>query len=135
MRVEFDLETELSPEEVYRYFETPECWPDLFTAFAAAHTNEDGWTKVPIHRSPFVLTARNTRVDAPNTAQWVLRGFWSGNGAVALSVTGTGTRIVGFEEVRPPLLLRLGGILERWAEPRFTAVWETGWRQIRRIET
>lgn len=134
MNLEFDLVTDMPPEEVYAYFETPQNWPGLFTAFGAASETTNNWVKVPIRRSPFTLRTRVTMAVPPQKVAWGMRGFWSGRGEVRLEPIPGGTRITGFEKVSPPWLLGWGGLLERWAAPRFAAVWESGWRRIRRRE-
>lgn len=134
MQLDFDLCTDLAPEEVYAFFRTPHDWPRLFNAFESAEERPDGWVRVPIRRSPFVLIAKNTAVEENRTVAWKLRGFWSGRGEIHLEAIPNGTRITGFEKVSPPRLLGWGGLWERWAAPSFSAVWESGWRQIRRRE-
>ena len=134
MNLDFDLLTDLSPKEVYACFETPIEWPGLFTAFGTATEGKDRWVHVPIRRSPFSLQARITTADPHVRVAWDLRGFWSGRGEVRIEAVPKGSRITGYEKVAPPRLFGWGGLLERWAEPRFAAVWESGWRRIRRGE-
>jgi hypothetical protein len=132
MNLDFDLLTDLTPEEVYDYFKSPHEWPRLFPAFGPASDRKDRWVKVPIRRSPFSLTAQITTAAPYVKVTWDLRGFWKGRGEVRFDSIPGGTRITGCEKVTPPRLLGWGGLLERWAEPRFAAVWESGWRKIRR---
>ena len=132
MRLEFDVVTDLTPAQVYDFFWTPHNWPRLFTAFDEATNYKDGWVRVPIRRSPFSLTAKVTKTKHNTHVAWKLHGFWEGRGEINLQDLQDGTRITGFEKVRPPRLLGWGGMLERWAEPRFAEVWESGWRRIRR---
>jgi hypothetical protein len=132
VKVEFDLLTDLSLEEVYAFFRTPHDWPRLFTAFGHNTPEKNRWVKVPIARSPFALRARISTAVPHETVTWDLRGFWRGRGEIRLEPIPGGTRITGYEKVSPPRLLGWGGILERWAGPRFAAIWESGWRQIRR---
>ncbi len=135
MRLEFDVITDHTPDQVYAYFETPHDWPRLFTAFETASDRKNGWVRVPLRGSPFSLIAKVTSRE-PNTAvTWDLNGFWNGHGEIQLEALPRGTRITGYEKVSPPRLLGWGGLLQRWAEPRFAAVWESGWRRIRRDET
>ncbi len=132
MRLDFDLQTDLSPEDIYSYFRTPHDWPRLFTAFGPAEEDDDGWVRVRIRHSPFALSAKNITTEENQSATWDLRGFWKGRGEIHLTPIPNGTQITGFEKVSPPRLLGWGGLFERWAAPSFAAVWESGWRQIRR---
>jgi hypothetical protein len=134
MRLEFDVETRLPPAEVYDFFKTPADWPLLFPAFGEASRRDDGWFTVPIHRSPIPLVARNTVDEADRRVAWDLRGFWNGDGEVRFEATASGTRVTGHEEVNLPRLLGLGALLEKWAKPRFAAVWEGGWRRLRKMD-
>ena len=131
MRLEFDVETRLPPERIYDFFETPADWPQLFPAFGEASRRDDGWFNVPMHRSPLPLVARNTADEPGRRVAWDLAGFWKGDGEVRFEKTATGTRITGHEEINLPRLLGLGTLIEKWAEPRFAAVWEGGWRRLR----
>lgn len=134
MRLEFDVATRLAPDQVYAFFETPADWPRLFPAFREARAAGDGWTKVPMHRSPIPLVARNVADEPGRRVAWDLRGFWKGDGEVRLAATSDGTRVTGHEEINLPRLLGLGTLIERWAEPRFAAVWEGGWRRLRNMD-
>ncbi len=132
MRLDFDIATDLAPGQVYEYFCTPNEWPRLFPAFGEAIELQDGWVKVPIRKSPFALIAKVTVAEPAQRVAWELRGFWKGRGEIQLQDLQDGTRLTGYEKVAPPRLLGWGGLLQRWAEPRFAAIWETGWRRIRR---
>ncbi|MDJ0496711.1 MAG: hypothetical protein QNJ89_02700 [Acidimicrobiia bacterium] len=133
MRLEFDVPTALSPEEVRDFFKTPSDWPRLFTAFRPATLRKDGWTTVPIRRSPIPLVAKIT-VDEPGRVAWKLRGFWKGDGEVRFEAVADGTRVTGYEQIDLPRLLGLGRLIARWAEPRFALVWESGWRRLRKMK-
>ena len=132
MRLEFDVFTALPPEQVYDFFKTPLDWPRLFTAFGPATERNDGWTTVPIRRSPIPLIARIT-TDEPQRVAWDLRGFWRGDGEVRFEDIARGTRVTGYEQIEVPRLLGLGRLIEKWAEPRFALVWESGWRRLRKM--
>lgn len=134
MRLDFDVATRLSPEQVYAFFKTPADWPRLFPAFGEVSVRDDGWFTVPMHRSPVPLIAKNTVDDPGRRVAWDLRGLWKGDGEVRFELTGDGTRVTGHEEVTLPRLLGLGSQLEKWAQPRFAAVWEGGWRRLRKME-
>ena len=134
MRLEFDVATRLTPDEIYDFFRTPAEWPRLFPAFGAVSVGDDGWFKVAMHRSPFPLVAKNTADEPGQRVAWDLRGFWKGDGEVRFEATAAGTRVTGHEEINLPRLLGVGALLERWAEPRFAAAWEGGWRRLRRME-
>ena len=133
MRLEFDVTTRLSPEQVYDFFRTPADWPRLFPAFGQATTRGDGWFSIPMRRSPIPLIAKNTVAEPGKRMAWDLRGFWKGDGEVRFDAIATGTRVTGHEEVILPRLLGFGTLLERWTQPRFAAVWEGGWRRLRKM--
>jgi hypothetical protein len=126
MRLEFDVPTALPPEQVHDFFKTPLDWPRLFTAFRPAEARDDDWTTVPIRRLPLPLIARIT-TDEPDRVAWDLRGFWQGDGEVRFHGSAEGTRVTGHEEIDVPHLLGIGRLIEKWAEPRFALVWESGW--------
>ena len=132
MRLEFDVVTDLMPEEVYSYFRTPHDWPRLFPAFGDAREYKDGWVRVPIRQSPFALTAKVTMARPHSCVAWTMRGFWRGRAEIRLTDLQDGTRITGFEQVASPRMLGWDRTIEHWAEPRFADVWESGWRRIRR---
>jgi hypothetical protein len=134
MWLDFHVATRLPPEEVYDFFRTPADWPRLFSAFGDVSVRDDGWYTVPMHRSPIPLVAKNTADRPGERVAWDLRGFWKGDGEVRLEATATGTRVAGHEEVNLPRLLGLGALLDKWAEPRFAAVWESGWRRLRKMD-
>jgi hypothetical protein len=134
MRLEFEVETRLPPEQIYAFFKTPADWPRLFPAFGEATVRDDGLYRVPMHRSPIPLVAGNTTNEPGRKVAWDLVGFWKGDGEVRFEATAAGTRVTGHEEISLPRLLGLGSLLERWAEPRVAAVWEGGWRRLRRMD-
>ncbi len=131
MRIDYDLITTLSAEDAYDIFRTPANWPRLFTAFGEPATARNGWVRVPIRRSPFALKAKVTTAEPFGLVAWQIRGFWHGHGEVHIERADAGTRIRGYEKITPPRMLGWSGLIQRWAQPRFEAVWESGWRQIR----
>lgn len=133
MRLEFDVVAALPPEAVHDFLKTPSDWPRLFTAFRPVTLRKDGWTTVPIRRSPIPLIAKIT-TDEPRRVAWDLRGFWKGDGEVRFEDIGEGTRITGYEQIDLPHFLGLGRLIEKSAEPRFGVVWESGWRRLRKME-
>ncbi len=65
--------------------------------------------------------------------EWEFRGFWLGDGLVELEETESGVIIRGYEDVSPRGLWWLAPAAERlFLEARFRAVWEGGWRRLRR---
>ncbi len=133
MHIEFDETTVLPPSAIYDYMKTPGDWPRLFGAFGEVTDRGDGWFTVPMRRSPIPLTTRITAAEPDRYVAWEFRGFWKGTGETRLEAVGEGTRITGYETIHLPALLGLGRSLERVLEPRFVAVWESGWRRLHRI--
>jgi hypothetical protein len=133
MKIEFEEEFAISAREAYGYFRTPADWPRLFPAFAGAVERGDGWYAVSFRGFPFPLVTRITRDDPGTGVEWTFSGFWSGEGRVELEETARGTIIRGYEVVSPRGLWWLGPAAERlFLEARFRAVWEGGWRRLRR---
>jgi hypothetical protein len=132
MHFEFDETIQLPPDAVYDYFKTPRDWVRLYGAFGEVTDRGDGWFAVPMRRSPFPLIARMTVTEPDTRAAWDLRGFWKGHGDIHLEAVGDGTRIAGHETVNIPRMLGLGPLLEKRIEPQFVAVWESGWKRLRK---
>jgi hypothetical protein len=132
MHFEFDETVQLSPDVVYDYFKTPRDWVRLYGAFGEIKDRGDGWFAVPMRRSPFPLVARMTVTEPDTQAAWDFKGFWKGHGEVHLATIDGGTRVTGHETVTIPRLLGLGPLLEKRIEPQFVAVWESGWKRLRR---
>lgn len=63
---------------------------------------------------------------------WDFRGFWRGDGALQFVETPAGTRITGHETITIPGPRVVAGPVERSLEPGFAAVWEGGWRRLRK---
>ncbi len=133
MRIDFEEEFAIAADEAYGYFRTPADWPRLFPAFAGTSERGDGWYAVSFRGFPFPLVTRITRDEADACVEWTFSGFWIGEGRVELEETARGTIIRGYEVVSPRGLWWLGPAVERWLlEARFRAVWEGGWRRLRR---
>lgn len=135
MKLEFDHRFALPAEEVFSYFRTPRDWTRLFGLAGEVEETPDGWTRVPLHRFPFPLVARNVEVEPPHRARWVFRGFWRGEGAVRISQADGGVRVRGYEEIAVRWLGPLSWLVEKaYLEKGFRAVWEMGWRRLRKAE-
>lgn len=133
MHIEFNETTTLSPGEVYDYMKTPADWPRLFGAFGEVTERGGGWFAVPMRRSPIPLVTRITIAEPDQHAAWEFRGFWKGTGEVRLEAIEGGTLLTGYETIHLPGPFGLGRLLEKLIEPRFVAVWESGWRKLHRI--
>ncbi len=132
MHFEFDEMIQLPPDVIYDYFKTPQDWVRLYGVAGEVKDRSDGWFAVPMRRSPFPLVARMTVTEPDTRAAWDLRGFWKGHGDIHLEAVGDSTRITGHETVNIPRMLGLGPLLEKRIEPQFVAVWESGWKRLRR---
>ncbi|MDJ0924043.1 MAG: SRPBCC family protein [Acidimicrobiia bacterium] len=132
MQLEFREEIPLSPAEIYGFMRSPRDWTRLYGSFGEIEDRGDGWYAVPLRRSPFPLVARIVEDVPEQRVAWELSGFWRGHGEINLEPGEHGTRITGQETVRIPNLLGIGRVLEaRFFEPRFRAIWESGWRRLR----
>jgi hypothetical protein len=134
MRVEFSEEIPVSPAKVYSFLRTPREWPRLYGSFGEVEDRGHGWYAVPLQGSPFPLVARIVEDVPARRVVWELSGFWRGHGEVHLAPSPIGTLVTGQETVQIPHLLGIGPILERRVlQPRFQAIWNSGWRRLRRI--
>lgn len=133
MLISFDEELHLPVEDVYPYFRSPRDWPRLYGTFGDVEERGGGWFAVPLRAFPFPLVARIT-VDEPlRRVAWEFKGFWSGNGEVAFGPAAGGVTVKGYERISIRPLPWLSPLLERlFLERRFKAVWESGWRRLRR---
>lgn len=133
MLLEFSEEFELPVEDVYPYFRTPRDWPRLYGRFGEVEDRGEGWYAVPLKGFPFPLVARMTGDEPLRCVRWEFKGFWRGAGEVSFSTTPGGVRVQGYERISVRPLLWLSPLVERlWLEKRFRAVWESGWRRLRR---
>ncbi|MBT8461865.1 MAG: hypothetical protein KJO44_05010 [Gemmatimonadetes bacterium] len=133
MLVEFNEEFGVPVDEAYEYFRTPMHWPQLFSAFGEARDLGDGRYEVPFRGFPFPLVTRLTRNEPMERVEWTFEGFWQGDAQVILKATPGGVAINGYERISPRRLYLLAPLAERlFLEKRFRAVWESGWRRLRR---
>ena len=133
MRVEFDEEFGVPVEQAYEYFRTPMNWPRLFGAFGEAKNRGDGSHAVPFKAFPVSLVTRITTDEPLQRVEWTFDGFWVGDGQVVFEPTTRGVVIRGYEQVSPRGLRLLAPLVEHlFLEKRFRAVWESGWRRLRR---
>ena len=133
MRIEFDETVPVSVAAAYSFFRSPRDWIRLYGAFGEVRDVGDGWFRVPLRRFPFPLVARITRDEPNRSVRWELRGFFRGQGQVSLESSADGVRITGFEEVTTPLPRRAAWIERRLLEPRFRAIWASGFRRLPRV--
>jgi hypothetical protein len=134
VKIEFCEEIPLPPAEIYRYLRSPRDWVELYGSFGEVEARGEGWYAVPLRRWPFPLVARVTEQVAERRVAWELTGFWTGHGEIVLEPSGQGTLVSGQETVRIPRLLGIGRMLERRIfEARFRAIWDSGWRRLRRM--
>lgn len=129
MHLDFDETYSISPHEAYDFCKTPADWPRLFGAFTRVTDRGHGWYAVWIRRTPVPLIAKITIDEPDRHVAWDFLGFWRGDGAVQFEPTEAGTRITGHESIALPRPLRF---MERFLEPGFAAVWEGGWRRLRK---
>ncbi len=135
MHLDFREEIPLPASEIYSYMRTPEDWTRLYGSFGEVQDRGDGWFAVPMRRSPFPLLTRITTDEPEQRVAWEFRGFWKGDGEINLSPSGDHTLVTGHETVAMPRLLGIGPLLERRVlEPSFKAIWESGWRRLRRMK-
>lgn len=133
MLLEFNEKFDLPVEDVYPYFHTPKDWPRLYGSFGEVEDRGGGWYRVPLKRFPFPLVARMTRDEPLRSVRWEFRGFWRGDGEVSFSPTPGGVTVQGYERLAVRPLLWLSPLVERlFLEKTFRAVWESGWRRLRK---
>lgn len=134
MHLEFHEEIPLSASEIYSYLRTPADWTRLYGSFGEVEDRGDGWFAVPMRRSPFPLLTKITTDEPERRVAWEFRGFWKGSGEVTLTPSRGNTLVAGYETVAIPRMLGVGSFLEhRFLEPRFKAIWASGWRRLRRM--
>ena len=134
MLYEFREQIPLTTDEIYDFMRSPQDWARLYGAFGTVEDRGDGWYAVPMKRSPFPLVARITENEPGRRVAWRFRGVWRGHGEVNLEPLTDGTLVTGFESISIPRLLGLGPVIERRIlERQLRAVWESGWRRLRRM--
>lgn len=135
MLIRFDHEFALPVEQVDAYFRTPADWPRLFGFAADVRELGDGWYSVPLRRFPFPLVTKYLEHRPNDRARWIFRGFWRGQGEVRLTPTPGGVRVEGHEQIAIRWLFFLSPVVERlFLERGFHAIWESGWRRLRKLE-
>ena len=133
MRIDFREKFALPVAEIYGYFRTPADWARLYGLAGQVRELGDGWFAVPLHRFPFPLVARNTQTTANEHVHWTFRGFWKGEGDVRFEPRPGGVVVVGYEIISMRWLPGLTRLIEKAVlERRFRAIWELGWRRLRR---
>lgn len=132
MHLDFDETFPITPAEAYRWCETPQNWPGLFGAFTKVTDRGDGWYAVWIRHTPLPLITKITVAIPHERVAWDFRGFWRGDGALRFAETPAGARITGHETITIPGPRLVAEPLERSLEPGFAAVWESGWRRLRK---
>ncbi len=135
MRIEFDEEFALSIEEVFDYFRTPADWVRLYGSAGRVEDRGDGWLAVPLQKFPFPLVAKVTEFEENRFVRWIFRGFWHGSCEVVFVDTPRGVAIRGYEDITPRGLGFLANPFEKlYLERNFRAIWELGWRRLRKAE-
>lgn len=135
MLISFDEEFELPVETVYGYLRSPRDWPRLYGSFGEVEDRGGDWFAVPLRAFPFPLVARMTADEPLRRVAWEFREFWRGEGEVSFEKTPGGVRVKGYERISIRPLLFFSPLVERlFLERRFRAVWDSGWRRLRKQE-
>lgn len=135
MIIRFDERFALPVEEIHSYFQTQADWIRLYGFAGRVEDRGDGWFAVPLQSFPFPLVAKITALEPNARVHWTFRGFWRGDGEVRFSVTDGRTRVEGFERISIRCLSVLSPLVEKpFLESRFRALWERGWRRLRKRE-
>ncbi len=135
MIIRFHEEFRLPVDEVFSYFRSPEDWTRLYGSFGTVCALGHGWVSVGLRRFPFPLVARMTTVEPSRLARWEFRSFWKGEGEVRFEPTADGVLVEGFERISVRWLAFLSPLVEAlFLETRFRAIWDLGWRRLRRAE-
>jgi hypothetical protein len=136
MLIRFSDDFALPVEEVFQYFATPADWVRLYGFAGEARDLGAGWFAIGLKGFPFPLVARVTELEANRRVCWSFRGFWRGEGEVRFMPAPGGTRIEGYERIAVRWLFLLSPIVEKLLlERRFRAIWQLGWRRLRRRES
>jgi hypothetical protein len=136
MEYRFEQTFALPIDEVFSYFRTPADWTRIFGLAGEVEDRGDGWYAIPLKSFPFPLVARNTVVEATEHVHWVFRGFWRGEGDVTFTGSDDHVTVRGYEKVSVRWLFFLSPIVEKLIlERRFRAIWEHGWRRLRKAES
>lgn len=134
MRITFSERFALPVDEVFSYFASPADWSRLY-GFSGVRDRGSGWYAVGIRGFPFPLVARTTRVEPNRLVRWTFRGFWRGDGEVRFTSSPGAVLVEGHEEIAVRWLFFLSPLVERlFLESRFRAIWQLGWRRLRKRE-
>ena len=135
MRITFNERFRLPVSEVCQYFGTPADWTRLYGLAGEPVDLGDGWYAIGLKGFPFPLVARNTDHEPEKLVRWVFRGFWRGRGEVRFEPVSDGVVVSGFEEIAVRWLFFLSPLIEKaLLERRFRAIWDIGWRRLRKRE-
>jgi hypothetical protein len=134
MRIAFSERFALPVGEVFSFFASPADWSRLY-GFSGVRNLGSGWYAVGIKGFPFPLVARTTLVEPNSLVRWTFRGFWRGDGEVRFTSSPGSVLVEGYEEIAVRWLFFLSPLVERlFLESRFRAIWQLGWRRLRRRE-
>ncbi len=135
MIIHFCEEFKLPVEEVFSYFETPADWARLYGFAGSVKDLGSGWFSIPLKWFPFPLVAKNTEVNPCKFVHWTFRGFWRGEGEVRFAESDGLILIEGYEEIGIRGLFLLSTVIEKlFLERQFRAIWQLGWRHLRKRE-
>lgn len=134
MIIKFHERFALPVEDVFGCFDSPANWPRLY-GFAGGRDVGDGWFAVGIKGFPFPLVARCTLVEPNRQVRRVFKGFWRSEGEIRFTPLGEHVVVEGYETISMRWLFLLSPVLERLLlEARFRAIWQLGWRRLRKLE-
>jgi hypothetical protein len=134
MRITFNERFALPIDEVFSYFVTPADWGRLY-GFAGVRDLGSGWFAVGLKGFPFPLVAKSTVVEENELVRWTFRGFWRGHGEIRFTSSPGSVLLEGYEDIAVRWLFFLSPLVERLLlESRFRAIWQLGWRRLRKRE-
>lgn len=134
MRITFGERFALPVDEVFPYFASPADWSRLY-GFSGGRDLGSGWYAVGIKGFPFPLVAKSTLVEPNRLVRWTFRGFWRGGGEIRFTSSPGSVLVEGHEEIAVRWLFFLSPLVERlFLESRFNAIWQLGWRRLRKRE-
>jgi hypothetical protein len=135
MRIDFSEEFALPVEEVFSCFASPADWGRLYGSVGVRDLGA-GWFAVGLRGFPFPLVARTTALEPNRSVRWTFRGFWRGEGEVRFTPSSESVLVEGYEVIGVRWLYFLSPVIEPLLlEPRFHAIWQLGWRRLRRRES
>lgn len=134
MHIDFSERFALPVGEVFAYFASPADWGRLY-GFVGVRELGEGWFAVGLKGFPFPLVAKTTELRPDELVRWTFRGFWRGEGEVRFTAEAGGVRVDGYETISLRWLPLLSPVVERlFLEKRFRAIWQLGWRRLRKRE-